>query len=116
VVRCKLLNFPFEGILLEGARKLGLFLASVNNVQFKLENLNLFNFILLCMEENLFLSNNLSMVKIKVLWNFLSVTSLPAYPAKTCIHQSISMPGAGISRKKITSRGKLYPLLALGSL
>lgn len=39
---------------------------------------------------------------------FLSVTSLPAYPVKTCIHQSIVMLGAGISGKKITSRGKLY--------
>lgn len=32
---------------------------------------------------------------------FLSVTSLPAYPVKT-------MLGAGISGKKITSRGKSY--------
>lgn len=86
MVRCKLLKFPFEGILLERARKLGLFLASVNNMQFKQENLNLFSFILLCKQENLLLSSNSIMVKIKVLRIFLSVTSLPAYPAKACTH------------------------------
>jgi len=90
VVRSKLLIFNFESILLEVARKLGLFLASVNNMQFKLENFNLFNFILLCMEENLLLSNNFRMVKIKVLWNFF-VCDFPTCLSSKNMHSSVHL-------------------------
>ena len=105
MLRSKLLNFPFEGILLEGARKLGLFLASVNNMQFKLENFNLFNFILFCMEENLLLSNNLSMVKIKVLWNFF-VCDFPTCLSSKNMHSSVHLNAW--SWDQWESRGKLY--------
>lgn len=58
-------------------------------MQFKLENFNLFKFILFCMEENGLLSNNSSMVKIKVQWNFfvsVSPTCLSSKNLDSSVH------------------------------
>lgn len=56
-------------------------------MQFKLENFNLSKFILFCMEENLLLSNNLSMVKIKV--GIFFVCESPTYLSSKNMDSSV---------------------------